>query len=41
MLFVPAPARPIALTLGGIGVECRSCERNRIASGCSTFLPTV
>jgi len=41
MLLVPAPARPIAFTLAGIAIWCMSCERTRIASGCSTALPTV
>ena len=41
MLLVPAPARPIALTLAGIAIACMSCERTRIASGCSTALPTA
>jgi hypothetical protein len=33
MLFVPAPARPIARTLSGIFIVFISCERTRIASG--------
>jgi len=33
MLLVPAPARPIALTVGAIVSACMSCERTRIASG--------
>jgi hypothetical protein len=41
MLFVPAPARPIALTLAGIGMACMSCERTRIASGLSSDFATV
>ena len=41
MLFVPAPARPIALTDAGIAISCISCERTRIASGASTVLPTA
>src|SRR5512134_3691548 len=32
MLLVPAPARPIALTLAGTVIECMSWERTRIAS---------
>jgi len=32
-LFVPAPARATASTLGGISIECMSAERSRIASG--------
>jgi len=39
MLFVPAPARPIALTDAGIVMPCMSCERTRMASGASTDLP--
>jgi hypothetical protein len=35
MLFVPAPARPIARTLSAIFIAFMSCERTRIASGCA------
>ena len=41
MLFVPAPARPIALTDGGIVMPCMSCERTMIASGAAASLPTA
>src|SRR5690242_6054825 len=41
MLFVPAPARPIAFTLAGIVMACMSCERTRIASGCSSDFAVV
>ena len=41
MLLVPAPARPIARTLAGIAIACRSAERTRIATGSATSLPTV
>ena len=41
MLLVPAPARPIALTLAGISMVRMSNERTRMASGCSTALPTA
>jgi len=40
MLFVPAPARPIALTVPGMAMPCMSCERTMIASGLSIVLPT-
>jgi hypothetical protein len=40
MLLVPAPARPIARTLGGIVIACMSAERTSTASGSATSLPT-
>ena len=40
MLLTPAPARPTAFTLGRMSIACMSCERTRIASGRSTWLPT-
>ena len=33
MLFVPAPARPIAFTESAIVIACMSADRTRIASG--------
>ena len=33
MLFTPAPARPTALSVPGIGMSCILKERSRIASG--------
>jgi hypothetical protein len=33
MLFTPAPARPMALTLAGISALCMSAERTMTASG--------
>ncbi len=41
MLFVPAPARPIARTESGIFIAFMSCERTRIASGCAASLETL
>jgi hypothetical protein len=41
MLFTPAPARPIARTLAGIAVACRSAERSRMASGSTMSLPVT
>ena len=41
MLLVPTPARPIAHTLAGIDIACRSAERTRIATGSATSLPTL
>jgi hypothetical protein len=41
MLFVPAPARAMARTLGGTAMACMSAERTRIASGCASSLDTV
>ncbi len=41
MLLVPAPARPMALTLAGIAMPCMSNERRMMPSGSSTFLPTL
>ena len=32
---------PGFLFLAGIAIACMSCERTRIASGCSTALPTA
>ncbi len=40
MLLVPAPARPMARTLVGMDMPCRSAERTRIAAGSATSLPT-
>ncbi len=41
MLFVPAPARPIARTVSAIFIAFMSCERTRIASGCEASLETL
>src|SRR5207244_2828244 len=41
MLFVPAPARPIARTHSGTFIAFISCERTRIASGCAASLETL
>jgi hypothetical protein len=40
MLLVPAPARPMACTLGAIAMPCMSAERTRMAAGSVTSLPT-
>src|SRR5262245_40098674 len=39
MLFTPAPARPIALTLAGMSIACMSWERTRMASGSCRCAP--
>ena len=41
MLFTPAPARPIAFTLGAISSSASGWERSRIASGVEMDLPTM
>jgi hypothetical protein len=40
MLLTPAPARPMACTVGAIDRPCRSAERTRMAAGSVTSLPT-
>ena len=40
MLFVPAPARPMARTESGIDIACMSADRTRIASGRADSLVT-
>jgi hypothetical protein len=39
MLFVPAPARPIASTLSGKAIACMSAERTSTACGRAMSLP--
>jgi len=39
MLLVPAPARPMAFTVGGMSMPCMSAERTRMASGSVTLAP--
>jgi hypothetical protein len=41
ILLVPAPARPIALTLDGMSMPCMSADRTRTASGSATSLPAM
>ena len=41
MLLVPAPARPMARTLAGIGIACMSAERTSTASGTAKSLPVA
>jgi hypothetical protein len=41
MLLVPAPARPMACTLGAMAMACMSAERTSTASGAAMSLPVV